>query len=52
MLETLLYYLLYTGIFATVIIFVTNFFHASKTYHGKKTDHFDGKRFYNVGWDA
>jgi hypothetical protein len=36
----------------TVFVFVVNYIYASKGYTGRKSDHFDGKRFYNIGWSA
>jgi L-ascorbate metabolism protein UlaG (beta-lactamase superfamily) len=39
------------AIFALLVLGV-NFFYASDGYKGKKSDHFDGKRFYNIGWSA
>lgn len=31
-------------------LLLANHFYASRKFRGKKTDHFDGKHFYNIGW--
>ncbi len=33
-----------------VFLLVVDFFYASSRYSGPVSDHFDGKRFYNIGW--
>jgi L-ascorbate metabolism protein UlaG (beta-lactamase superfamily) len=47
---TLLISIFYSGILFGMALLVTNHFYASSKFKGDKTDHFDGKHFYNVGW--
>ncbi|MBP9811874.1 MBL fold metallo-hydrolase [Candidatus Gracilibacteria bacterium] len=47
---TLLFSIFYSGILFGMAILVTNLYYASERFKGKKSDHFDGKHFYNVGW--
>lgn len=35
-----------------ILAYTINIFYASSVYRGPISDHFDGKRFYNVGWKA
>lgn len=47
---TLLFSIFYSGILFGIALLVTNHFYASEKFPGKKTDHFDGKHFYNIWW--
>jgi L-ascorbate metabolism protein UlaG (beta-lactamase superfamily) len=37
-------------VFMMIVIFLVNLTYASKGYKWDISDHFDGKRFYNIGW--
>lgn len=47
---TLIFSIFYSGILFGLALLVANHFYASEKFHGKKSDHFDGKHFYNIGW--
>jgi hypothetical protein len=48
--ETIILLCIETGVVFTMLLLIGDFFIASRKYRGRKNDHFDGTRFYNIGW--
>jgi hypothetical protein len=52
MFESIIFSIISSGIFFTAIVLLMDRHHASQYYKGDITDHFDGKKFYNISWSA
>jgi hypothetical protein len=48
--ETVLFFFITFGCIVTGIICIGDILFASRKYRGQQNDHFDGARFYNIGW--
>jgi hypothetical protein len=52
MFESIVLSIISSGLFFTIVVLLMDRHHASRIHKGKITDHFDGKKFYNISWNA